>query len=94
MKTTIKIQELSDGRFRNSVTGKIGDSIRAVAVMEDAISERDDRIIGLQKVLRNDSEKMIKEFSNGNFRVAKMIAKNNMTTIDAAESYIKTRRPL
>lgn len=30
MKTGVKIQELSDGRFRNTITGKIGDSVRAV----------------------------------------------------------------
>lgn len=36
MKTTVKIQELSDGRFRNTVTGKIGDSVSAVVKVEDA----------------------------------------------------------
>jgi len=30
VKTEIKIQELSDGRFRNAVTGRVGDSIDAV----------------------------------------------------------------
>jgi hypothetical protein len=35
----IPVQELSDGRFRNALTGKIGDSVRAV-VLKDAIVDR------------------------------------------------------
>jgi len=60
MKTEIKIQELSDGRFRNAVTGRIGDSIDAV--VRDDGTDNAKKKIPLLKNLYSIIGKDIKSF--------------------------------
>lgn len=80
MKTTVKIQELSDGRFRNAVTGKIGDSVSSV-MKDDYFGDIKRKIKHLKMVRKNFDIAIqnLTEATNSNDRVA--IQKANLKLI-------------
>lgn len=64
MKHTIKIQELSDGRFRNALTGRVGDSISEVV----KVPVIDRKMIKSKKVkVTKEWEWSITQENNGKF---------------------------